>query len=349
MDIKFSKDSGNSQQQEVPGEKKNQNALLVLLLVLVSGFTYIYFFTDLIKPQEAPKTAELPAPAPQVVKIPLPARDGSPVGPCVKTPEKTETTKAAATATTTTTTAASAAKPAVPAKPAQAPAAKPAAPIKPVPAPAAKTAPTPTNAKELPKKAPATKTVDKKSAEAAKKSLPVKEARNKPVSGNQVKPQTTVKGKMPTTGPWSILVGNYVLEEALSVDMGRVRKAGFKPAIKPAARKKTAMSRLFISEHSDRGMAQSTLEKLNRYTSDAFVLEQSGKFAVYAGSYLQKGAANSEKERLKAAGFTVTVKHADIAIPTQNLSVGPFKNKKEAENALGRLKRAGIKATLTQQ
>ncbi|MDD2273549.1 MAG: SPOR domain-containing protein [Desulfuromonadaceae bacterium] len=191
--------------------------------------------------------------------------------------------------------------------------------------------------------------MDKKSAEAAKKSLPVKEARNKPVSGNQVKPQTTVKGKMPTTGPWSILVGNYVLEEALSVDMGRVRKAGFKPAIKPAARKKTAMSRLFISEHSDRGMAQSTLEKLNRYTSDAFVLEQSGKFAVYAGSYLQKGAANSEKERLKAAGFTVTVKHADIAIPTQNLSVGPFKNKKEAENALGRLKRAGIKATLTQQ
>lgn len=305
MDIKFSKDSGSSE-QEAHGEKKNQNALLVLLLVLVGGFTYIYFFTDLIKPQETPKTAELSAPAPQIVKIPLPARDGSPVVPGVKVPEKAETQKAAATA-----------------------------PVTPA-APAAKAAPVPTNVKEKPQKTIATKTADKKPAVAAKKSI-------------QVKVPNAAKEIKPSTSPWSVLVGNYVLEEALAADMGRVRKAGFKPAIKPAARKKSMMSRLFVSEHSDRVAAQSTLEKLNRYTSDAFVLEQGGKFAVYAGSYLQKEAANSERERLKAAGITATVKHAYIAIPTQSLSVGPFKNKKEAETALGRLKSAGIKATLSQK
>ncbi len=332
MDIKFSKDSGNSE-QEAHGEKKNQNALLVLLLVLVGGFTYIYFFTDLIKPQETPKTAELSAPAPQIVKIPLPARDGSPVVPGVKTPEKVETPNAAATAPVTP--AAPAAKPAVPAKPVQVPTTKPAAAIKPVPTPAVKAAPLPANVKEKTKKTITTKTADTKPAVAAKKSI-------------QAKAPNDAKAKKPSTAPWSVMVGNYVLEETLAADMGRVRKAGFKPAIKPAVRKKTMMSRLFVSEHSDRVAAQSTLEKLNRYTSDAFVLEQGGKFAVYAGSYLQKEAASSEKERLKAAGITATVKHADIAIPTQSLSVGPFKNKKEAETALGRLKSAGIKATLSQ-
>ena len=324
MDIKFSKDSGNSE-QEVHGEKKNQNALLVLLLVLVGGFTYIYFFTDLIKPQETPKTAELSVPTPQIVKIPLPARDGSPVVPGVKTPEKAEAPNAAATATVTP--AAPAAKAAVPAKPVQVPTTKPAAAIK--SAPAVKAATVPVNVKEKAKKTIATKTADTKPAVAAKKS-------------------TQAKDIKPSTASWSVSVGNYVLEEALAVDMGRVRKAGFKPAIKPADRKKTMMSRLFVSEHTDRVAARSTLEKLNRYTSDAFVLEQGGKFAVYAGSYLQKEAASSEKERLKAAGITVTVKHADIGIPTQSLSVGPFKNKKEAETALGRLKSAGIKATLSQ-
>ncbi|MHB8122868.1 MAG: SPOR domain-containing protein [Desulfuromonadaceae bacterium] len=316
MDIKSSKDSGNSE-QEVHGEKKNQNALLVLLLVLVGGFTYIYFFTDLIKPQETPKTAELSVPAPQIVKIPLPARDGSPVVSGVKKPEKAEGPNAAAPA------------PVTPA----APATKPAAAIK--PAPAVKAAPVPVNVKEKTKKTVTTKTADTKPAVAVKKST-------------QVKAKTAAKDIKPSTAPWSVSVGNYVLEEALAADMGRVRKAGFKPTIKPAARKKTMMSRLFVSEHSDRVTAQSTLEKLNRYTSDAFVLEQGGKFAVYAGSYLQKEAASSEKERLKAAGITTTVKHADIGIPTQSLSVGPFKNKKEAETALGRLKSAGMKATLSQ-
>jgi len=333
MDIKFSKDSGNSE-QEVHGEKKNQNALLVLLLVLVGGFTYIYFFTDLIKPQETPKTAELSAPAPQIVKIPLPARDGSPAMPVVITSEKVEAQKT--TATTPVTPATPATKPAVPTKPVQVPATKPVATIKPVPAPAAKAAPAPVTVKEKTQKTVATKSADKKPAVTVKKST-------------QVKVPNAAKEIKTSTAPWSVLVGNYVLEEALSADMGRVRKAGFKPDIKPAARRKTMMNRLFVSEHNDRVAAQSTLEKLNRYTSDAFALEHGGKYSVYAGSYLQKEAANSEKLRLKAVGITTTVKHVDIGIPTQSLSVGPFKNKKEAETALGRLKSAGIKATLSQK
>ena len=52
MDFKFSKNSDDSQ-QESPDEKRKQSTLLVLLLILVGGFAYLYFFTGLIKPQEA--------------------------------------------------------------------------------------------------------------------------------------------------------------------------------------------------------------------------------------------------------------------------------------------------------
>lgn len=356
MDFKFSKDSGNSQQDEANGEKKNQSALLVLLLILVGGFAYLYFFTALIKPQEAEKAAIAPAAAPQAVKMPLPARDGEPAAHDGKTPEKAEASKAAAAPVT-----------------AAAPAAKSAAaPAKPVSALTAKPAPVPAKPQEEPKKVESAKPADKKPqpsqvaeksgvkvaatrpeakkpAVADKKSDQAKDGAKKAPSVGHTKPAPAAKAKITVSDTWSLVVGNYVLEEALSADMGRVRKAGFEPIVRPSVRKKMTMSRLFVSEFNDRTSAQSTLEKLKRHTSDAFVMEQGGRFAVYAGSYLQGEAASSEKERLKEAGFTAVVKRADIAIPSQSLSVGPFKGKKAADSALGKLKSAGIKAALSQK
>lgn len=128
--------------------------------------------------------------------------------------------------------------------------------------------------------------------------------------------------------------------------MGHVRKAGFEPIVKPSTRKKTTMNRLFVSDFSDRASAQPALEKLKRQTSDAFVIEQDGKFVLYAGSYLQSDAANTEKDRLKSNGFPTTIKHAEIAIPSQSLTVGPFNSRKAADAALLKLKNSGIKAVL---
>ena len=357
MDFKFGKSSGDSQPEAeaAPGEPKKQGALLVLLLILIGGFGYIYFFTGLIKPQEEKKTAEAPAPAaaPQVVKIPLPPRESEPAAPAGKAPEKAEAPKTAAAPVKPA--AATPPKPAAaPAKPAPtvvaAPAKPAAAPAKPAPAPVAKAAPVPApvKPKEAPKKAEAAKPVEKKAAaKVEEKKTATKDAAKKPVAAVKAKPEPAAKAKPAAPGSWSVVAGNYVLEEALSADMGRVRKAGFDPVVKPSTRKKSSMNRLLVAEVSDRATAQSTLEKLKRHTSDAFVIEQGGKFVVYAGSYLQQEAASSEKERLKAAGFAVTVKHAEIAIPSQSLTVGPFKSKKAAEAALGKLRSAGIKATLS--
>lgn len=360
MDIKFSKDSGDTR-QEAPDEKKNQSALVLLLLILVGGFTYVYFFTGLIKPQEAQKTAEAPAAAPQIVKLPLPPRDGEVVKTKGTAAVTAETPKAAvpAGAAPTTPAAKPAVAPAATAKPAAAPAVAPAAKASPPP-PAQKAKEEikasavvkPGEKKPLPpatadkKVAAAVRAETRKPAEAGAKAASAQETVKKTSANGTTKAR--MEGRTKPAGPWSIFVGNYVLEEALSADMGRIRKSGLQPVVKPGSRKKAVMNRLFVSDFTDRASAQSTLEKLLRHTSDAFVIDQGGTFALYAGSYLQSEAAHSEKERLKAAGFATALRRAEIAIPSQNLSVGPFTSKKAADAARGKLANAGIKATLSQ-
>jgi cell division septation protein DedD len=370
MDFKFSKDSDGTEPREVPGDKKNQSALVVLLLLLVGGFAYLYFFTGLIRPQEAQKPAPPPsAAAPQAVKMPLPPRTEEPAKPAEKGGEKA----AAKTAANVVSAPGPAPVPApAPVKtPAVKPAAVPAVPAKPAVTPAAP-APVPAKAQAEAKKSEPAKPADRKPAPAVvanskpavppakaetkktaitdkKSAAPPKETAKSPKTAVQTKPLPATAGKKVLAGSWSLYVGNYVLGEALSADMGQVRKAGFEPVVKSSTGKKTAMNRLFVADFTERAAAQATMEKLRRQTSDAFVIEQGGRFSLYAGSYLQSESARSEKERLSAAGFSTTVKQVDIAIPSQSLTVGPFSNRKTADAALVKLKNAGIKASLTQK
>lgn len=353
MDFKFSKEAGgDNPKQAATGEKGRQNALLVVLLVLVGGFAYLYFFTGLIRPQEVPKTVE--APVPQVVKKPLPARDGdaakvaTPAVPEVKKetgvpakPEPSKATPAAPAAPVAKTASVAPVAKAAP-KPAEkkaqpAPAEK--QPQKPVVAKTAETKPAP-----VAKKQPAA--VQKKAAltvPVEKKSVAVKKPTPKPVKKIVQAPADASGGR------WTVVVGNYLLEDALAADMVRVRKAGLEAAVQPGAKKKTAMNRLLRSEYNDRDAAKAELDKLKRHTSDAFIIEHGGKYAVYAGSYLLDSRALSEKERLAGAGFTLTLKRAEVAIPSKRLTAGTFSDAKSAESVLKKLKAAGVKASLSRQ
>jgi cell division protein FtsN len=77
--------------------------------------------------------------------------------------------------------------------------------------------------------------------------------------------------------------------------------------------------------------------------------DSAGMHIVYAGSYLLEARAASEKERLAAAGFILTVKRADVSIPTKNLTAGSFAEKSAADGVLKKLRSAGVKATLSRQ
>jgi len=187
------------------------------------------------------------------------------------------------------------------------------------------------------------KPVEKKAAAVAVVAK-VKKDVQKPVKKEAAAPVTAAG-----SGPWTVLVGNYVLEEAMATDLARVRKAGLEAYIVPGARKKTHMNRLLLAEFTDRESAQAELAKLKQITSDAFMVDNAGMHVVYAGSYLLDSRAASEKERLAAAGFKLTKKSADVSIPTKNLTAGSFAEKSAADNALKKLRAAGVKATLTRQ
>jgi cell division septation protein DedD len=361
MDIKFSKDSTGSQQPAVDNKGK-QNVLLVVLLVMVGAFAYIYFFTGLIKPVPEQKLAESPAVS-QVVKQPLPSPDGA--APRTDTVAGEEKKDAAA-----------------PAAPVAAPA--PVAPVKPVVQEAAKAKeeqkaveeakpavkkPLPAAGKagakkpvQVEKKQPAVaaiipqpaKAVEKKAAD-VKKPVEKKAAAGTAVAKVRKDQHKTVKNEasaaagLTGSGPWTVLVGNYVLEEAMATDLARVRKAGLDAYVVPGAQKKTHMNRLQLAEFTDRDSAQAELTRLKRLTSDAFMIDNAGMHVVFAGSYLLDTRAASEKERLAAGGFKLTVKRVDVSIPTKSLTAGSFAEKREAEGVLKKLRAAGVKAALSRQ
>jgi len=368
MDIKFNKDSEGGPQRGVAEEKGKQNVLLVVLLILVAGFGYIYFFTGLIKPTQEQKVAEVP-PVSQVVKKPLPSSDGAPLkADAGDSAEKKE-----------------AALPAEPVKaePAPAAAAKPVAKAAAKPADAVKKSETPQPAvmkpmpvaakagekKSLPveKKQPAV--AEKKQDAAEKKPLPPKNVDKKTAVAKKVveksgtaavilpqpkkevvksaRKEPAVAGDAAVSGRWTVLVGNYVLEEALATDLARVRSAGLEAYVVQGGQKKTHMNRLLLAQYTDRAAAQIELDKLKRFTSDAFILDSPGMHSVYAGSYLLDARASSERERLSASGYTLTLKRADVAIPSKNLTAGSFTDKKAAEDVLKKLRAAGVKATLS--
>jgi cell division septation protein DedD len=355
MDIKFSKDAGDSPKQGGVEEKGKQNGLLILLLVLVAGLGYVYFFTGLIKPAQEQKVAEAP-PVSQVVKKPLPAPGGEKAKAdagedeakkVAAPPVKPEPVKAAPLP--------------VPApKPVTAEVAKPKEAVKKVEAPqpavkkplpvaakAGESKPAPVEKKKpaVAEKQPAV--VEKKSTVAEKKPQPAKEAATKAAEVHKPTKKEPVAGAVAAVSDrWTVLVGNYVLEEAMATDLALVRKAGLEAYVVPGAQRKTHMNRLLLAEFTDRASAQLELDKLKRYTSDAFMIDSAGMHIVYAGSYLLNERASSEKERLGAAGFSLAVKRVDVAIPSKNLTAGAFTDKKVAEDTLKKLRAAGVKATL---
>lgn len=350
MDIKFSKDSDPQHPQAAAPEKKSQSALVVLLLVLVGGFAYLYFFTDLIRPQIASQPAPVPVTAPQVVKMPLPDASAVPAAVAGKNNavEKPAEPAQAAAPTTSPKTAVVAPTPAV--KPAASrQEAKPAVPASavvktPLPtAPAAKQPVHPAAVAPKAAKKPANSVAVVKASPAKVAAVPGV-APAKPATAAR---KTTVQAN--DNGSWSIQVGSYALEETLAADMGRVRSLGLVPVVKAAERKKAQMNRLLLAEYKERAAATAAFERLKLHTSDAFMIDQRGIFAVYAGSYLLVERAGSEKARLTAEGFPVSIKHTAVAIPSQSLIVGPFNGKKAAAAAAAKLKRAGFKPFLVRR
>jgi hypothetical protein len=321
----------------IPREKgSSQRLLLLVLLLLVAAFGYLYFFTGLIRPrEEAPKT---PPVQPAQVKKPLPPR-----------PEQSGTKPEAAV------------KPEG-AQPAQAKPEKLAAPTalsqgKPAVAPAPKPAVTPAQpvlakpAKVEEKPAPKTPAKDAVSPAAPAKT-PVRVA-EKPAPAaaagqKRTAPVAAVKAVKPAVkrGAYTVLVGEFGADQDLRRLREKLKKLGLTPVLQKS-NKPQLMHRLFIGSFDSHAAAYAEMKKVRQNTSAAFILKESGKYSVYAGSYLNEKGAAAERKRLASKGMKPTLKTAKVTIPIVRVTAGSFSAKGNAQKEANRLRKYGIMAKVS--
>ena len=332
MEFKFNNETTEGETPVQPQEKGRQTGLLVLLVLLLGGFGYLYFFTGLIRPQEQP-----PAPQPpQVVKQPLPARDAAPAEPPKSAEQKAQATSPPAASPVPAAPAAKAVTKSADSKVAAAPVAKPEekkpASVKPEPA---KSASTPAAKKPEPVK-PALPAKQTEKAAVTPKAVPQKTAA--PVRKAVAAPKKN--------GPWTVVAGLYVVEETLAADLPKVKKAGLTPLMTSGPKRPVSMHRLFYNEYADKDKARQAVEMLRSKAGDGFSVQRGDKHEVYAGSYAVQSGARSEQQRLAAAGINVTIRKSQVPLASRKLTAGTFTDRKAAEEALKKLKGAGIAAPM---
>ncbi len=359
----------------VAGSKgSSQRLLLLVLLLLVVVFGYLYYFTGIIRP----RGEATPPPEAQTAKIkqPLPPRPDQ-GGTTAVTPAQPEEKPRPQAKTEQPPLAQPQVKPTpeATAKPTAPPVAKPAAqPVaKPVPAVNAKTE---SEAKAKPASAPVAKPkavspqaapvkVAKAEAPAVKKdqglTRPVSAQQGKTPRKSEAKPAAKTAATVKKTaepanaeshavkpaaekGAYTLLIGEFSADKAVQSNKSKLKKLGVSEVHGKKAARPMTMHRLFLAEFDSHYAADQELQKLAKATGSAFILQEKGKFAVYAGSYLRQKGAAAEQKRLAGKGFKLGMKTAKVMMPSTRLTAGSFASSTEAEKEASRLKDHGISA-----
>lgn len=313
----------------VDNERGNATrTLLLALLLLIAGAGYLYFFTDIIRPDNgSPKPLQSPA-APE--KKPLPPRtDKQAEG---GNPAKPEAVTAQADHPSPPVSAASPAKPAPEVKPAP-PVAQPAKPAT-IPA-AAKAAPQlakPSLAKAEP---PKVKLVVPKSA---------KETNAPAKTTAAARPEKKVVKKL--AGSYTLLIGDFVPDITLTAVLAKLKKNGIDPVKKEVVSATEPMNRLYVGEYTDQDTAAAELQKLKKLTADAFIIAEGSYYSLYAGSYFTASRLNQETARLAAKGIKTVVRTVLLKIKVTRIRAGNYASMESARKAAHDLNSRGLKVSV---
>jgi len=296
----------------------SQNLLLGILAVLIALLGYLYFFTDMIKQRENQQQA--PPVIEQKIKQPIPPR------PSASTAKDD--------------------------KPAAVPAAtvKPEAPLAPVKTsnPSA-----PDSAAVPPKPAPEKKSVSKAAAPVASKTESKQQV---PQVKPQDKPADVVINSVKNTDPkpknakavsetrYSI-VATGILPAKADLALAEMRKYKFENITKKHLSEVKSMKRLFVSVFEDSQTAHAELEKVKKVSPGSFLVTDSGKLTLFAGSYANDKRAESEVRRLSTQGLNVSIKQAKLTLPVVTISGIAF-SKANADECAKRLGKLGIESVI---
>ena len=330
--------SGNTKRNPLSNDKGSATRMLLLvLLLLVAIAGYLFYFTDLIRPQQ--QGAKPAAPVSGPIKQPIPPRPGQPAGTSTVPAKPVEVKPVAGAPAPATATAPAATPAAAPAPvPAQAQTGQKPAPAqgKTEPVKSAKTEPLAKPAQPpatIPKPAPAPPPA---SAPPAKKEA----APAKPVQKAE-KPVAKKKGRA-----YRLLIGDYVPGQPVNMVLAKLKKSGIAPVQTKVVQAVEPMNRLFVAEFDNQDSAEAELQKIRKLNGDAFLLADSGKYILYAGSYLSATKAASEAKKLASRGVTTVVKQARVAVKVTRVTAGSYAGAGEAHSDAARLKKQGISASV---
>lgn len=318
--------------------------LVLLFLVLVFG--YLYFFTSLIKPRE--EVAKAPPGQTVQIRQPLPPRpdqgDEKPVTaakPVEKQPEQAKTEKPASP------------PPPPQAKPASVQATATNVQAKPAPLQVKPAAVTPQPAPAKPLKAevkPIHKEQAKASPAPALPAAPQQKGATKPVvaataaAKKALQPASARKAAKPVAeqGAYTLLAGEFAVYQEMKSTRAKLKKLGVTPVHGKTVEKLQIMHRLFLADFDSHYAADMVMQKLEKVTSSAFILEENGRYAIYAGSYLHERGAVAEQKRLAGKGFKLSLKTAKVMIQVNRVTAGSFSSSADALKEAGRLEKQGI-------
>lgn len=149
-------------------------------------------------------------------------------------------------------------------------------------------------------------------------------------------------------GGFTLHVGEYAGMAALAQAREKIRSAGLSPQVTEGPKRVEPMIRLYSGEFPDPASARRELDRLRRAGADGFILDGGGRYVVYAGSYRKQAGAVREQKRLAARGIEVSLKKADVPMPTFLLTADSFPTREEAARGALKLEQQGLKAVVVE-
>ena len=327
----------------VDNERGNATrTLLLALFLLIAAAGYLYFFTNIIRPDNGlPKPQQSPS-APE--KKPLPPRtDKQAEG---VNPAKPEAVTAQADHPSPPVSAASPAKPAPEVKPAS-PVAQPAKlestkGVK--PEPIAKPAPIPAGAKAAPQlaKPSLAKAEPPKVKLVVPKSAKETSAPAKTIAAARSEKKVVKK----LAGSYTLLIGDFVPDKTLTAVLAKLKKNGIDPVKKEVVSATEPMNRLYVGEYTDQDTAAAELQKLKKLTEDAFIIAEGSYYRLYAGSYFTASRLKLETIRLAANGVKTVVRTVPLKIMVTRIRAGNYASLESARKAAHDLNSRGLKVSV---
>ncbi len=163
-----------------------------------------------------------------------------------------------------------------------------------------------------------------------------------PKSGTAAAPVQTAAGKTPG-GAFTLVVGTYVLKSSMAGDKAKLERSGIKPVSVASGKRNEPMNRLHVADFGTQAEAQAELNRVRAASSDAFVLKENGRYAVYAGSYFAYERAIEERDQLQVKGINPTIRKSVTPVSTYTLTAGSFSSREAALEEAARLKKLGFK------